>query len=81
MLLFANWFSYMILILCVKQYHCSSSSHIETAVIGNASGKGTIVIGYLMDQLSAPYRIGAIQLAIEDGQANGLLQGFGFKYV
>jgi hypothetical protein len=70
MLLFVKWFSYIILILCVEQYHCSSSSHVETAVFGNASGRGTIAIGYLMDQLSAPYRIGAIQLAIEDGQAN-----------
>jgi len=54
---------------------------VDTVVIGNDSSNGTITIGYLMDQLIPPYRIGAIQLAIADGQANGLLPGYNFRFV
>ena len=58
----------------------------DTFVIGNSTAKGTIRIGYLMDldQMSAtnsPYRIGAISMAIADGQANGLLRGYNFRFV
>lgn len=93
----ANLIVRLIFIMCIEQsrsnnnFVVSSSSgsdtnnnhanFVGTAVIGNSSGRGTIVMGYLMDQLSAPYRIGAIQMAIEDGQANGLLQGFNFRYL
>ena len=53
----------------------------NTVLIGNSSANGTIFLGYMMDQLKAPYRIGAIRLALENGQANGLLLGFNFRYV
>jgi len=53
----------------------------NTVIIGNSSAKGTIAIGYMMDQLTAPYRIGAILLALENGQANGLLRDYNFRYV
>jgi hypothetical protein len=56
-----------------------NNAYVETVVVGNANASGTISVGYLMDQLSAPYRIGAIQMAIEDGQANGFLTGFNFR--
>ena len=52
---------------------------VETVFVGNANASDTISVGYMMDQLSAPYRIGAIKMAIEDGQAKGLLTGFNFR--
>jgi hypothetical protein len=56
---------------------CAASN--TTIVIGNANASKTIVIGYLMDQLAPPYRIGAIQIAIEEGQAYGLLPEYNFR--
>lgn len=53
---------------------------VTTVVIGNSNAKETIVIGYMMDQLAPPYRIGAISMAIQDGQTNGLLRGYNFRY-
>jgi hypothetical protein len=50
-----------------------------SVTIGNANASKTIVIGYLTDQLAPPYRIGALQMAIEDGQANGLLPDYNFR--
>ena len=47
--------------------------------IGNISSNMTIAIGYVMDQLVPPYRIGAIQLALQDGQSSGLLPGYRFR--
>lgn len=49
--------------------------------VGNATARQTVSIGYFMDQLSPPYRIGAIRMALEDGQAKGLLPGFNFRCV
>jgi hypothetical protein len=50
-------------------------------VIGKSNANGTIVVGYLMDQLGPPYRIGALSMAIQDWQASGLLPGYKFRYV
>jgi hypothetical protein len=55
-----------------------NTNSTQTVVIGDPNASRTIVMGYLMDQLVAPYRIGAISKAINEGQANGLLQGFNF---
>lgn len=60
-------------------FDCNFDNGNETIVIGNSSANGTIVMGYLMDQLKPPYRIGAISMAIHDGQARGLLPGFNFR--
>jgi hypothetical protein len=58
----------------------TGSRATKTVVIGESGVNGTIVIGYLMDQLKPPYRTGAISMAIHDGQARGLLPGYNFRY-
>ena len=56
---------------------------VEDVIIGpynsSASVNVTIVVGYLMDQLKPPYRVGAISMAINDGRASGLLPGYQFR--
>jgi hypothetical protein len=56
----------------------SSGTDADTFVVGGSGINGTIVMGYLMDQFVPPYRIGAIGLAVADGQAKGLLPGYNF---
>jgi hypothetical protein len=51
----------------------------ETVVLGNGTNNKTIVMGYLMDQVGPPYRIGAISMAIQNGQKRGLLPGYSFR--
>jgi hypothetical protein len=51
----------------------------NNVVIGDSNANGTIVVGYLMDQLRPPYRIGALSMAIRDWQASGLLPGYNFR--
>lgn len=63
--------------LCASQTSVNRNN-TQTVVIGDPNAKKTVVIAYLMDQLEPPYRIGAISKAINEGQANGLLQGFNF---
>ena len=53
----------------------------KTVLIGNSSANATVVIGYLMDQLGPPYRLGALSMAIQDGQSRGLLTAYNFRYV
>jgi hypothetical protein len=55
------------------------NDYIETVNVGDPNATKTIVIGYLMDQINPPYRIGAIAMAIADAQANGLVLGYNFK--
>jgi hypothetical protein len=57
----------------------AGSRATKTVMVGDTGVNGTIVIGYLMDQLKPPYRIGAIGMALHDGQARGLLPGFNFR--
>jgi len=73
----------MLIIRLASCSNPSSPSNYKTSptevVFGNASANGSIVIGYMMDQLTAPYRVGAIQMALERGQASGLLRGYNFR--
>lgn len=59
----------------------SYASDTDTFVVGGSGVNGTIVMGYLMDQIGPPYRIGAIGMAIARGQEEGLLPGYNFRYV
>lgn len=59
----------------------ADSDQESVVVVGNSSVNGTIVVGYLMDQLGPPYRIGAISMAIDSAKARGLLPGYNFRYV
>jgi hypothetical protein len=58
---------------------CDCNKDSDTVVIGSSIAVGTISIGYLMDQTTPPYRIGAISLGVEDGQRNGLLRNYNFR--
>lgn len=40
-----------------------------------------ITIGYLIQEFEAPFRAAAINLAIEDAQADGLVPGMNFRYM
>jgi hypothetical protein len=74
-----HWF----ILFCIFFFSYDNTNGLEdgvTVVIGNSSATRTISIGYIMDQLGPPYRIGAIQLAIQNGQAMGLLQDFNFRF-
>jgi len=59
----------------------ADSASEEIVVIGSPDANGTIVVGYLMDQVDPPYRIGALSMSIENGIANGLLDKFNFRCV
>ena len=50
------------------------------AIQGNNNNR-TIRIGYFLQTSSPPYRIGAINLAIDRAKSDGLLSGFNFRYV
>jgi hypothetical protein len=72
----------LLILLCAFYFNWESINGLQngvTVVIGNSSATNTISIGYIMDQLTPPYRIGAMQLAIQDGQAKGLLRNFNFR--
>jgi hypothetical protein len=56
-----------------------ASKYTDAIIIGNPNATKTIEIGYLMDQLTPPYRIGAMSIAVKDGQAKGLLKGYNFR--
>ena len=71
----------IVVLLCALYCNCDGLQNDVTVVIGNSSATRTISIGYIMDQLMPPYRIGAIKVGIEDGQRNGLLQNYNFRFV
>jgi hypothetical protein len=51
-----------------------------SADAGNRTAvNGTIRIGYSFSELTPPYRVAAISLAIEQAQADGLLPGYNFR--
>jgi hypothetical protein len=48
-------------------------------VSGSSAANGTIVIAYLMEQLSPPYDIGAISMAVKAMQASGYLADYNVR--
>jgi len=78
--LFLWWWYSMSILYEVHADRTDSVAQLKQVFIGNSNSTDTIVIGYVMDQLAPPYRIGAIQLALQNGQSNGLLPGYNFRY-
>ena len=51
----------------------------DVVVIGYPDANNTIVIGYMMDQVGPPYRLGALSMSIENNLAGGLLTNYNFR--
>jgi hypothetical protein len=70
------WLAAVILVCSIHSSNAADNSSLATDV-----AIGTIKIGYLLSESKPPYRAGAINLAIEQAQSDGLLQGFNIRYV
>jgi hypothetical protein len=55
------------------------TSHAETNVSSVHKGNKTIKLGYFLRESQPPYRIGAIQMAIDKARAEGLLAGYDIR--
>lgn len=57
----------------------SAQTTTTREVVSSGFSNGTIRIGYFMQVVAPQYWIGAINLAIEQAQTDGLLPGYGFR--
>lgn len=63
-----------------EQWLYAVTTAVLTSVLTADNQNSTIRIGYVMDQISSPYRAGAISLSIQQAQNSGLLPNHTFRW-
>ncbi len=67
--------------LATRNFASFTTENVLIPAGASSTFNKTIRIAYLLQNFEPPYRVGSINLAIEQAQQNGMLQGYNFRFV